>query len=163
MIYVLRTLDMETLTRKDYESLADFRHHIRRFLHFSELAARGHGLEPAQHQLMLAIMGLPHGTRPRIGDLAGRLQIRHHSAVELANRLAARGYVKRHKSEDDHREVLLKLTPKGERVLRELSRHHRAELRREGPALLGALRRVMTPKDTRRRVAALPDGKRRTS
>ena len=133
----------KTLTPRDYESLADLRHHIRRFLHFSEIAVRGLGLEPRQHQLMLALKGLPPGTRPRIGELAERLQIRHHSTVELVNRLATRGYVKRQKGENDRREVLLSLTPKGERALRELSLHHRAELRKEGPALLGALRRAM--------------------
>ena len=63
------------------------------------------------------------------------LQIRHHSTVELVDRLATHGYVERQKGENDRREVLLTLTPKGERVLRELSLHHRAELRKEGPAL----------------------------
>ncbi len=133
----------KALTLRDYRALADLRHHIRRFLHFSELIVRGLGLEPRQHQLMLALKGLPGGTRPRIGELAKRLQIRHHSTVELVNRLAARGYVQRQKGENDRREVFLTLTLKGERVLRELSLHHRAELRKEGPALLGVLRRVM--------------------
>jgi DNA-binding MarR family transcriptional regulator len=133
----------KALTRKDYESLADLRHPIRRFLHFSELAVCRLGLEPSQHQLMLALKGLPRGTRPRIRELAERLQIRHHSAVELVNRLSTRGYVKRQKGETDRREVLLALTPKGEKVLRELSLYHRSELRKEGPALFEALRRVM--------------------
>src|SRR5438876_9911528 len=148
----------KTLTPRDYKSLADLRHHIRRFLRFSELAVRGLGLEPRQHQLMLALKGLPRGTRPRIGELAERLPIRHHSTVELVNRLATRGYVKRQKGENDRREVLLMLTPKGERVLRELSLHHRAELRKEGPALLGALRQVMGSfKNANGRDASLPD------
>ncbi len=69
------------LTPQDYKSLADLRHHIRRFLHFSELTVRRLGLEPRQHQLMLDLKGLPPGTRPRIGELAERLQIRHHSTV----------------------------------------------------------------------------------
>src|SRR5580704_2911195 len=72
----------------DYKSLAELRHQIRRFLHFSEQAARNMGLEPRQHQLMLAIKGLPDGVRPRIGEFAERLQIQHPSAVELVNRLA---------------------------------------------------------------------------
>ncbi|MGA8621842.1 MAG: MarR family winged helix-turn-helix transcriptional regulator [Candidatus Sulfotelmatobacter sp.] len=148
----------KALTPKDYESLADLRHHIRRFLHFSELAAGGVGLEPRQHQLMLALKGLPHGTRPRIGELAERLQIRHHSAVELADRLATHGYVKGQKGENDRREVLLTLTPKGEKVLRELSLHHRAELRKEGPALFEALQRVMRSiENTNGRDTGLPD------
>jgi len=69
------------LTPQDYKSPADLRHHIRRFLHFTELAVRRLGLEPRQHQLMLDLKGLPPGTRPRIGELAERLQIRHHSTV----------------------------------------------------------------------------------
>jgi len=89
----------KVLTPKDYESLADLRHHIRRFLHFRELAVCEVGLEPRQHQQMLALKGLPRGTRPRIGELAERLQIRHHSAKELVDRFAAGGYVKREMAE----------------------------------------------------------------
>jgi DNA-binding MarR family transcriptional regulator len=133
----------KSLTLTDYESLAELRYQIRRFLHFSEQAARGAGLEPRQHQLMLALKGLPPGTRPRIGELAQRLQIQHHSAVELANRLAAGGYVQRHRGGEDRREVLLSLTPKGEKILRELSLHHKAELSMRGPALVAALKHAM--------------------
>jgi len=131
-----------TLTPTDYESLAELRYQIRRFLHFSEQASRAAGLEPRQHQLLLALKGLPKDTRPRIGELAERLQIQHHSAVELANRLSRSGYVKRRPGED-RREVLLTLTPKGEKVLRELSLHHKSELRNAGPSLVGALKRAM--------------------
>jgi DNA-binding MarR family transcriptional regulator len=130
-------------TAADYESLAELRYQIRRFLHFSEQAAREAGLEPRQHQLMLTLKGLPPETRPRIGELAERMQIQHHSTVELVNRLAAGGYVRRHRGGEDRREVLLSLTPKGEKVLRELSLHHKAELRLRGPALVSALRRAM--------------------
>jgi DNA-binding MarR family transcriptional regulator len=133
----------KSLTWADYESLAELRYQIRRFLHFSEQAAREAGLEPRQHQLMLTLKGLPRGTRPRIGELAERLQIQHHSTVELVNRLAAGGYVRRHRGGEDRREVLLSLTPKGEKILRELSLHHKAELRMRGPALVAALKRAM--------------------
>jgi DNA-binding MarR family transcriptional regulator len=133
----------KSLTLADYESLAELRYQIRRFLHFSEQAAREAGLEPRQHQLMLTLKGLPAGARPRIGELAERMQIQHHSTVELVNRLAAGGYVRRHRGDEDRREVLLSLTPKGEKVLRELSLHHKAELRTRGPALVAALKRAM--------------------
>jgi DNA-binding MarR family transcriptional regulator len=132
------------LTLDDYQSLAELRHQIRRFLHFSEKAAKTAGLEPRQHQLLLALKGLPEGVRPRIGELAERLHIQHHSAVELVNRLAGRGFVRRRRGGQDRREVLLSLTPKGERVLRELSIYHRQELRNAGPALVAALRRAMS-------------------
>ena len=134
---------METLTLSDYTSLAELRYQIRCFLAFSELAARAAGLEPRQHQLMLSLKGLPQGARPTIGELAERLQIQHHSAVELVNRLSAAGYVRRHRDGEDRREVLLTLTPRGEKVLRDLSLHHRAELSSAGPALVAALRRAM--------------------
>ncbi|MGA8493623.1 MAG: helix-turn-helix domain-containing protein [Terriglobales bacterium] len=130
----------------DYEALAELRHQIRRFLHFSEQAARSMGLEPRQHQLMLAVKGLPEDVRPRIGELAKRLQIQHHSAVELVNRLAARGYVRRQRRGQDRREVLIALTARGERVLRSLSLHHKNELRLQGPALLRALQRAIRSK-----------------
>ena len=133
----------QVLTLSDYEALAELRHQLRLFLGFSEAAARAAGLEPRQHQLLLALKGLPHGKRPLIKELAERLQIQHHSAVELINRLAAGGYVKRHRGEHDRREVLLLLTPKGEQVLRKLSLHHQAELQAQGPALTAALERIM--------------------
>ena len=131
------------LTLRDYESLAEFRHQIRRFLRFSERAARNAGLEPRQHQLLLALKGLPEEVRPKIAEVAERLQIQHHSAVELVNRLEAGGFVKRERGLQDRREVHLQLTAKGEKVLRELSLHHRAELRSQGPALLDALQHLI--------------------
>ncbi len=131
-----------SLRGNDYQSLAELRHQIRRFLHFSEQNARKAGLEPRQHQLMLALKGLPAGRRPRVAEIAERLQIQHHSAVELVNRLSEGGFVRRNRATQDRREVLLSLTAKGEKVLRELSLQHRAELRNAGPALVKALRQV---------------------
>ena len=132
-----------SLTSADYQWLAEVRYQIRRYLRFSEQASRAAGLEPRQYQLMLAIKGLPKGTRPRIGELAERMQIQHHSTVELVNRLSAGGYVRRHRAGQDRREVLLALTPKGEQVLRKLFLNHRAELRTRGPALITALKRAI--------------------
>jgi DNA-binding MarR family transcriptional regulator len=155
---------MEILTLADYEALAELRYQIRRFLSFSEQAARGASLEPRQHQLMLALKGLPAKSRPTIGELAERLQIQHHSAVELVNRLVAAGYIRRARSGEDRREVWLSLTPKGERVLRQLSLHHRTELRSAGPALVTALRRAMQgARDSNGTRARAGAGKRRLS
>lgn len=131
------------LTLSDYQSLAEVRYQIRRFVYFSEQAARAVGLEPQQHQLMLALKGLPRSLRPRLRELAERLHIRHHSAGELVGRLARGGYIRRVRGGQDRREVMLSLTPKGETVLRELSLHHKAELRIRGPALVLALNRAM--------------------
>jgi DNA-binding MarR family transcriptional regulator len=132
-----------TSSQPNYRAMAEFRYQIRRFLRFSEHAAREAGLEPQQYQLMLAVKGLPDGERPRIGDVAERLQIQHHSTVELVDRLSKRALVRRRRSENDRREVLLELTSKGERLLQELAIHHRAEIREMGPELVTSLKKVL--------------------
>lgn len=122
-----------------YRSLSEFRHQVRRFLRYSEDAARAHNIEPQQHQLLLAIKGLPKGSSPTIGELARRLQIRHHSTVDLINRLEKSGRVVREQGTDDRREVMIRLTKEGERILRDLSVAHQIELTRVAPKLLRAL------------------------
>lgn len=137
---------MKKLTLADYQALAEFRYQIRTFLHFSDYAVEAAGLEKGQYQLMLSIKGMPSDMRPRIRDLANRLRIQHHSAVELINRLEAGGYVRRERGSEDRREVLLALTPKGEKVLGELALHHHEQLQDAAPRLVSALRRVMAGK-----------------
>ena len=126
-----------------YRQLAQLRHHIREFLQFSEQAARSHGIEPQQHQLLLAIKGLPEDIRPTVRALSESLCLRHHSTVELVNRLAEHGAVARRHGEEDRREVLIELTPHGERILQQLSLLHWQELQTTGPALLEALGRIV--------------------
>ena len=144
---------MRKLTLADYQALAEFRHQIRKFLHFSEQAVQREGMEKQQYQLMLAIKGMPEGMRPRIRELANRMQIQHHSAVELINRMEGKGYVRRERGQDDRREVLLALTAKGEHVLGELARHHHEELSAAGPGLVAALQRVYLADGARRKSA----------
>jgi DNA-binding MarR family transcriptional regulator len=127
----------------DYRKLAEFRYRIRQFLHFSEEAARLIGIEPQQHQLLLAIKGLPEGTRPIVTALSSRLCLRHHSTVELINRLVERGAVIRRHSQEDRREVLVELTPHGEHLLGMLSVLHWEELQNSGSALSEALQAVV--------------------
>lgn len=127
----------------DYRKLAEFRYRIRQFLHFSEEAARLNSIEPQQHQLLLAIKGLPEGTRPTVTALSSRLCLRHHSTVELINRLVERGAVIRRHSQEDRREVLVELTPHGEHLLSMLSVLHWEELQNSGPALSEALHAVV--------------------
>jgi DNA-binding MarR family transcriptional regulator len=122
-------------TQADYEALAEFRYMIRSFLEFSQNAARGVGLAPAQHQALLAIKGSPGGRPVTIGDLAERLRIRHHSAVELVDRLSAAGLVVRIHDAEDHRRVVLGLTQLAEHHLAELSAVHLDELARLRPSL----------------------------
>ena len=128
-----------TANTVDYRALAEFRFQIRKFLRFSEAAARRVGLEPQQHQLLLAIKGM----KPTVGELAARLQTRHHSVVELIDRLEARQLVGRRRSEQDRRQVWIDLTPEGERILDALSVQHGAEMETAGPALLDALRALL--------------------
>jgi DNA-binding MarR family transcriptional regulator len=127
----------------DYQALAEFRYQIRKFWRFSESAARAAGVEPQHHQLLLALKGMPDGVRATVGELAERLQIRHHSSVELIDRLAKQGLVLRRRSEHDRREVLVTLTVRGERILRELSIHHREELQAIVPQLIATLRGIV--------------------
>jgi DNA-binding MarR family transcriptional regulator len=125
--------------RFNFEALADFRYAIRRYLNFSERNARAAGLEPQQYQALLAIKGVPPSQKATVGVLAERLQIQHHSAVELMDRLEKRGLVRRARSRVDRRQVLAQLTPTGERKLRRVSLPHRDELRTAGRRLLRAL------------------------
>ena len=131
------------LSTHEFQELAEFRFQIRRFLRFSEDQARASGIEPQQHQLLLAIKGLPDGMKPTIGELASRMLIRHHSAVELVNRLAEFGAVERVQADEDRREVLVRLTKMGEKLLLSLSIAHHSELREHGPELMNALKTVL--------------------
>ncbi|MGB8344493.1 MAG: helix-turn-helix domain-containing protein [Ktedonobacteraceae bacterium] len=127
----------------DFRALAEFRYQLRRFTRFSEQAVRAVGLEPQQHQLLLAVKGLPEGMIATIGTLADRLQIEHHSAVELINRLADKGLVERQRDDTDMRRVLVRLTASGEALLHKLSVYHRAELRSTGSALVRSLEELI--------------------
>jgi DNA-binding MarR family transcriptional regulator len=102
------------------------------------------GLKPQQYQLMLHIKAAVDDRPNTISHIAERLQIQHHSTVELADRLTNKGLIRRKRAGDDRRQVLLELTPKGEKVLRELALHHREELRSNGPGLVGSLKKVLS-------------------
>lgn len=130
----------------DYRALAELRHQLRVFVSFSERAARELGVEPQQHQLLLALKGLPPDLRPTLGVLAERLQLRHHSAVELVDRLERAELAMREPSPTDRREILVRISARGERLLRKLSVAHQAELQTIGPQLVDALRAVIEPR-----------------
>lgn len=136
------------LTQADYETLAEFRYLIRRFLEFSENVARGLGLAPQQHQALLAIRGFPGNQAVTIGDLAERLRIRHQSAVGLVDRLADAGLLLRAPDPSDHRRILLRLTTAADDRLAKLSAAHLDELAQLEPQLkriLAERRRSLRP------------------
>ena len=120
----------EAPTKQDFEALARFRFGIRRYLRFSEETVRQHGVTPQQYQLLLAIKGFPGRDWAVVRELADRLQLRHHSVVELVNRAQAQGLVHRTADPDDARAVRVVLTDQGEQLLGRLSALHRDELRR---------------------------------
>jgi len=123
------------LTTRDYARLAAFRHALRRFLRFSELAAAGVGLTGQHYQAMLVVRGCPEEERITINDLALQLLIKHNSAVELVDRLAREQLIVREPSRADRRKVELRLTGRGRSTLAKLAAMHRRELRRVGPIL----------------------------
>jgi len=124
----------------DYAALAQFRYQLRTFLAFSEAAAQRAGLTTQQHQALLAIKGLAGPDGASVGDVAGFLLIRHHTAVELVDRMAKLKLISRETDPEDARRVLVKLTARGEQKLRSLSRIHLDELSAAAPALARILR-----------------------
>jgi DNA-binding MarR family transcriptional regulator len=120
----------QRITKKEYEKLAAFRFNLRHFLRFSEVAARSVGLTSQQHQALLAIKGFPDGKAITIGQLAEQLQVAHHTAVELVDRLMLQDLVVREVGTLDRRHVYIKLTDRGIEILESLTWAHREELRR---------------------------------
>ncbi len=143
----------------DFQALAEFRYRIRRFLRFSDEAAERAGIEPQQHQLLLALKGLPPGVRPTISALAERLQLRHHSTVELVDRLVERGFLIRLRATDDRRRVLIRLTREGEQCLSGLASHHLQELRSAGPEFVAALQSLAQNSAAPQSAPVLKNGK----
>jgi DNA-binding MarR family transcriptional regulator len=130
------------LSKSQYEMLAAFRYALRQFLHFSEEAAHAAGITPQQHQALLAVKGFPGHDCVTVGELAERLQLRHHSAVGLVDRLVAERLVARTPSARDRRQVYVQLTRRGENVLGRLSSAHNEQLKRIAPELILRLKQL---------------------
>ncbi len=134
--------ESSTITKAEYEVLAEFRYTLRWFMSFSEKAAKEMGITPQQHQALLAIKGFPGRDQITIGELSQRLQIKHHSTVGLVNRLEAEKLITRSPAENDRRKVFISLTRHGLAVLGRLSQIHREELQRLTPQLRQLLKRI---------------------
>ena len=135
------------LSKTQYETLAAFRYALRQFLHFSEEVALGAGITPQQHQALLAIKGFPKRDSITVSELAERLQLRHHSAVGLIDRLVEEKLVLRMPSKKDRRQVLTRLTPRGEKMLEKLSFAHSKQLKQMSPELKLLLSRLGSTKE----------------
>jgi DNA-binding MarR family transcriptional regulator len=130
------------VTQAEYESLAAFRYVLRKFMRFSEEAAQSAGLTPQQHQALLTIKGFPGRDSVTVGELAEWLQIKHHSAVGLVNRLVAQDLVERKAATEDRRQVYISLTERGTALLSELTAAHKEEVQRIGTTLKELLERL---------------------
>jgi DNA-binding MarR family transcriptional regulator len=136
---------MPRITPSQYQALAELRYQIRQFLSAGDAAAHNAGLEPQQYQLLLAIKGLPDSMRATIGILAERLALKHNSAVELINRLETRGLVRRDRTGEDKRCVLIRLQPAGAKLVAQVALKRITELQGEGAALVSALHALFKP------------------
>ena len=143
-IAVRYTSEMVTeITTDEYRALAELRYRIRHFLREGDAVAQAAGLEPQQYLLLLAIRGLPASAEATVQTLAERLVLKHHSTVELIDRLETRGYVRRSRGRDDRRRVMVSLLPRGERLLEQVARHRIGELRSNGHALVCAIDQLL--------------------
>lgn len=154
----------EKITESEYRALAELRYRIRRFLQEGDNTARQTQLEPQQYLLLLAVRGLPEGQEATIRTLAERLSLRHHSTVELVDRMEARGYVKRLRGREDRRQVLVTLQPRGEKLLAQMVQQRIIELRVNGRVLVDAISALLESRDganapTKKR-RKKPEGKR---
>src|SRR6267378_5296441 len=131
------------ITTAEYRALAELRYRIRKFVGEGDAVARAAGLEPQQYLLLLALRGLPEGVEATIRTLAERLALKHHSAVELIDRLETHGCVRRARGRDDRRRVLVSLLPRGERLLEQVVRHRIGELRSNGHDLVRAIDQLL--------------------
>ena len=131
------------ITTEEFRALAELRYRIRHFLSEGDSAARKAGLEPQQYLLLLMIRGLPSGEEATIRTLADRLALKHHSVVELVDRMEAHGYVRRTRGRDDRRRVFVTLLPRGERLLEQVAQNRISELRTSGEALVGAIEALL--------------------
>jgi len=140
---------MKRISSSEYRAMAELRYRLRLFLREGDAAARSAGLEPQQYLMLLAIRGLPDGNSAKIRSLADSLLIKHHSAVELVDRLEVRGLVRRTRGRQDRRQVLISLLPKGQRVLERVVQQRVSEVRAGGNQLVRAVDALLRKKPRR--------------
>jgi DNA-binding MarR family transcriptional regulator len=142
----------EKITETEYAALGELRYLIRKFLQEGDVTVKQAGLEPQQYLLLLAIRSLPADREATISALADRLSLRHHSTVELIDRMETHGYVKRIRGREDRRQVLVSLQPKGAKLLEKVVEQRIIELRTTGRELVSAIGALLEPRNSARRV-----------
>jgi len=140
---------MKRISAVEYRAMAELRYRLRLFLREGDAAARSAGLEPQQYLMLLAIRGLPNGNSAKIRFLADSLLVKHHSAVELVDRLEMRGLVRRTRGREDRRQVMISLLPKGQRVLERVVQQRISEVRAGGNQLIRAIDALLRKKPRR--------------
>jgi DNA-binding MarR family transcriptional regulator len=130
---------LKPITTAEYQALAELRYRIRKFIREGDAVAIASGLEPQQYLLLLMIRGIPESQEATVRTLAERLALKHHSVVELIDRLEEHGYARRNRSREDRRNVLVSLLPRGEKMLEQVAQHRINELRATGAALVDAI------------------------
>jgi DNA-binding MarR family transcriptional regulator len=123
------------LSKSDYENLANVRYTLRRFLRGAEERAKQAGITAQQYLALLAIKGYPAREEINVTELSERLQIRHHSAVGLLDRMEKNGLITRRQGREDRRTVLVSLTANGNEMLERLAAANREQLREVEPHL----------------------------
>ena len=136
----------------EYRALAELRYRIRHFIQEGDAAAQRANLEPQQYLMLLAIRGLPQGAVASIRTLAERMALKHHSAVELIDRLESHGLVHRSRSEGDKREVRVSLLQQGSKLLDRVARQRLSELKASGAALANAITALVEHKHPSQKV-----------
>jgi DNA-binding MarR family transcriptional regulator len=147
------------ISSAEFRALAELRYRIRLFLKEGDAAARVAGLEPQQYLMLLAIRGLAPEVQPKIQTFAERLALKHHSAVELVDRLERRGFVRRTRSKEDRRQVLVSLLPRGEKLLERVVQQRIGELRASGRELVKAIDALLRDGRTRNNTGRLQDAR----
>ncbi|AXY41704.1 MULTISPECIES: MarR family winged helix-turn-helix transcriptional regulator [Halomonas] len=119
----------ERLTKQDFQRLSHFRYQLRCFLRQSEDICREHGVTPLQYQLLLHLKGFERREWATVGELAERLQAKHHGTVALIDRCEESGLVVRRPGREDRRRIEVHLLAKGAELAERIAERHQPELR----------------------------------
>jgi len=137
------TVTTAQLLPEDYGALAHFRYAMRKFLSFSKQALSATAqLTPEQYEALLALKAFGGSTGLTITELSERLQVKHHSAVGLVDKMVARRLVQRTPGISDRRQVFVRLTAAGSKVLAKVAALHRQEMRIRSSEMIEALGRL---------------------